>query len=56
MTGDRIVAIISVLACLVLAGRGYRARHVSGQNTLLMAIAWVVIIAGLALILGRMGR
>lgn len=55
MTGDRIVGIIFVLACLVLAVRGYRARRVSRQNTLLMAIAWILIIAGLALILGRTG-
>jgi len=56
MSGDRIVAIISVLACLVLAWRSYGRRGISGQNTMFMAIAWVVIIAGLALILGRMGR
>lgn len=53
MSGDKIVAVISVVACLFLASRSIRSRGITGQNMFLMGVVWVIIIAGLALILGK---
>lgn len=45
-----IVTIITVAAALVLAVRGLRSHQPSGRRTVMMAAAWVVIIASVALL------
>lgn len=49
-----LVALVSVGASLFLAIRSYRSRGISGQNTMLMGLVWVILIAGLALLLGHL--
>lgn len=50
-----LVALITVGASLMLAIRGFRSNGVSAQKTMQMGIIWVVLIAGLAVLLGRLG-
>lgn len=48
-----ITALIGTAMALVLALRGLRSYQLGSRRTLLFALAWVGIIAALALILGR---
>lgn len=50
-----IVAIIGVMAALILALRGLQSYRLPFERKALMAAVWVIIIAGQAFILGRMG-
>ena len=49
-----LVALVSVGASLFLAILSYRSRGISGQNTMLMGLVWVILIAGLSLLLGNL--
>ncbi len=53
MNSNEIVAIISLVLCLVLAVRGLRRRHMDFQRTAAMAVIWALIIAALAFVLRR---
>lgn len=54
MTGYTIVAIITAALSLFLALRAYRSHGLSFRSTAWMAAIWVVIIAVVAFIAGRM--
>lgn len=49
------VSIIAVAMSLVLALRALRSHGLSFENKAWMAVAWVLIIAGLAFVVGRIG-
>lgn len=49
-----LVALVTVGASLFLAILNYRSRGISGQNTMIMGLIWVILIAGLALLLGHL--
>lgn len=49
-----IVAIVSALAALFLAVRGLRGHKLSFERTAVSAVAWIIIIVGLAFVLSRM--
>lgn len=51
MSGGMIVSIISILAALVLAGRGLRNKRDTPRRMVLMAVAWVVIIAAVTFVI-----
>jgi|EndMetStandDraft_3_1072993.scaffolds.fasta_scaffold106948_2 hypothetical protein len=55
MTGTAIVAMIASLGWLFLNFRALQADGLSLQKKLAMAVAWAIIIAGLAVILSRFG-
>ena len=55
MSGDVVVGLVAATACLFLAWRGLSAHRLPFQRKAAMAIAWVVIIAALALVIGRSG-
>ena len=50
MNGDQIVALIGVIAALVLAWRGIRSYNVPHQRMIGMAMIWLAVIAGLAVL------
>jgi hypothetical protein len=56
MDGTTIVSLISVVAALFLAVRALRSHGLSFANKSWMAVAWAVIIAALALIIGQISR
>jgi FtsH-binding integral membrane protein len=49
-----IVSIITVAAALFLAVRGLRSHQPGGKRTVMMAGAWIVIIAALAFLFDRL--
>ena len=55
MSGDKIVGLIAVAMCLVLAIRGFRSREVPVNRAVLMVVIWVIIIAGLTLFFTQIG-
>jgi hypothetical protein len=55
MDGWTAVLIATVAASLVLAVRAYRSHQLSFEKTAWMAVAWLLIIATLAFVLGRAG-
>lgn len=55
MTGTTVVFLISLVASLFLALRALRSHGLSFENKAWMAVAWALIIALLALVVGRLG-
>jgi len=55
MNADRIVALIGVTAALVLAWRGIRSYNMPRQRMIGMAMIWLAVIAGLAVLFHLMG-
>lgn len=55
MDGSTVVSLISVVAALFLAVRALRSHGISFENKAWMAVAWAVIIAVVAFIVGRIG-
>lgn len=55
MNAATIVSLISIVACLFLAVRALRSHGLSFENKAWMAVAWAVIIAVSAFVLGRIG-
>jgi hypothetical protein len=55
MDGTTVVSLISIVAALFLAVRALRSNGLSFENKSWMAVAWAVIIAVLAFIIGRIG-
>ena len=49
MSVDKIVAVVAIVMCLILAWRNLRGRQLEGGTTVKMAIAWILIIAAVAL-------
>lgn len=54
MDGTTVVSLISVAAALFLAVRALRSHGLSFKNKAWMAVAWAVIIAVVAFVVGRM--
>lgn len=52
---DTAALIIGIAASLFLAIRGFRNRGLSFENTAIMAVVWIIVIAVLAFALARMG-
>jgi hypothetical protein len=50
VSGDWIVGLIAAIGSLILVGAGLRGRGLTLDKTLAMALAWAVIIGGLALV------
>lgn len=55
MSGAAIVQVIAVLMALVLVLRAVRARGMAPRDALLMAAAWIAIIAVVAFVVQRSG-
>lgn len=55
MDGTTVVSLISVVAALFLAVRALRSHGLSFENKAWMAVAWAVIIAVVAFVIGWMG-
>ena len=55
MTGTTVVFLISLAASLFLALRALRSHGLSFENKAWMAVAWTLIIAVLAFVVGRLG-
>jgi hypothetical protein len=55
MNAATIVMLISVVASLALAARAMRSHGMGMRDKVLMALAWVVIIAAVALVFARIG-
>ena len=53
MDGATIVSLISVVAALFLATRALKSHGLSFENKAWMAVAWAIIIAVLAFVIGR---
>ena len=51
MIADRIASIVAIVAALILAARGLKARPVTPGRRLLMVVAWTVIIIGTVFII-----
>lgn len=56
MTGDKLVALIAVLASLVLVTRNLRGQQLSRETLFRYGGAWAAIIAALALLITALGR
>lgn len=56
MTGATVAFLIAMVASLFLAMRALRSHGISFENKAWMAVAWVLIIAVLAFVLGRLGQ
>ncbi len=54
--GETITAVIGGIMALILVVGGLRSHQLSQRKTLQMAIVWVMIIAGLALLFGNFTR
>lgn len=55
MDGANIVFLVSMVGALFLAVRALRSHGLSFANKAWMAVAWALIIAVLAFVMGRMG-
>ena len=55
MTGTTVVFLIGLVASLFLAVRALRSHGLSFQNKAWMIVAWALIIAVLAFVIGRFG-
>lgn len=55
MDGTTVVSLVSLVAALFLAVRALRSHGLSFENKAWMAVAWAVIIAVLAFVIGRIG-
>ena len=55
MDGTTVVSLVSLVAALFLALRALRSHGLSFENKAWMAVAWAVIIAALAFVIGRIG-
>jgi len=55
LNGDQIASIVFILAALVLAWRGLRARPAAPGKRMTMALVWLVIIVALVFTLKRFG-
>lgn len=55
MNGTTVVFLISLLGSLFLAMRALRSHGLSFENKAWMAVAWALIIAVLAFVVGRLG-
>lgn len=53
LTGGAIVSLIAASGWLLLNWRALQSRGLSFERKMQFAVAWIVIIAGLALVLGR---
>ena len=56
MIGPEIVfSLLAMTAAAFLAWRSYRSHRVPFEKSMMMAVAWAVIIAGLTFIVSRLG-
>ena len=54
-TNDQLLGLVTIFGSMVLASRAYRSRQVPWQKSFLMAVIWIAIIGGLAMLFRALG-
>lgn len=50
-----IVSLVAIVGALILALRGLRSRTTTPRNWIVMGVAWLVIIVGVAFVIQKLG-
>ena len=54
MSEGQLVSLVALVGWLILVASGYRAYRVGARKTIVMALVWLAIFAGVAIIFGML--